>query len=550
MQTTTEANKKKLPAAARWLIGYAAVLAACVGLVYYWRVAFMLTQLNALPFTLAVMGVFSLLYLALFFICRAKDISLRAALCVFCLGVVFCFATAPLQAPDEGAHYLRAAAISTGHFTYNYDEDWPEDIDLLRQHFPFFMNHTVAYQNGQLTPARLEAYFADVQNGATAEKPADAPILFMLLPFLHQGPFMAVARLFGGGALAMLYAGRMANLALYSLLCYFTFRGCARFRGVFIAVAMLPVSLFMAASCSYDGPMLALCFFLVSYVCRRQVTGRDVVLFCVLLCLAVYIKPNNFVLAGVLLLVPKAAWQCRFKRWMVLAGMLAAAAVFYFATGALNTSGFMLQGYPEELPRGEGTGPLAQLLFVLKNPPRFLATALLSIYEADGFLFDLGRLGSMDLVVPLAGGLSVISLVVASALSIRQKEDAKPGAVWGLFLVGLIYAAAVLAGIYVTQTGVGSVRIVGLQPRYFLPTFLLWGLVGSMLLGKAVRPRLDAASPLAHTEDITLWIAAAAALLAGVLLFQNYFVGQWLQTADGSHKLVNMFGWVIGGAAG
>ncbi|MDL2293701.1 DUF2142 domain-containing protein [Ruminococcaceae bacterium OttesenSCG-928-D13] len=560
LKNPPENGRKLLPAWAKWLIGWAAVLVFAVGLTYYWRVVFSLKALPAAPFTLGVMGVFSLLYAAVFLICRLKGdtLCLRAALCVFLLGLLFCFATAPLQVPDESRYFLRAQAISQGGIVPAAEIDFPDEVDLLVQHFmppeqgP--LNFRVTYQNGELAPAAFANYLAALDAGEAPAVQAEAPLFYPFLPLLGQALFIAAARLFGFSALGQLYAARLCNLLCYTVLCYFAFRNAKRYRGVFFAVGLLPLCLFMAASCSTDALMLGLCFFAASVVLRDEVRLRDVILFAVALAVANYIKPLNFLLVFLLLMVPKKRWRLKLKRWVVVAICIAAVVVFQQLWGELlDRQLSYLGGWAgyNDLPRGSGdaadTG--SQLLFVLQNPLRFIAVTVQSIYEADGFLFDLGHLGHMDMTIPLVGGLSVALLVLASALAVRPKEDTRQSALWVLGAVALVYCAAVLAGMYITDTDYQSIRITGQQPRYFLPAFLLAFVLLAAVLGKLLRPRKEETglNPPAATlkaEQLTMWLAAGVGLVAAVLLFQNYFIGQWIPKTAGGWKLVNMLGWV------
>ncbi len=554
----------KLPGWARWLCGYAAVLAGCAGLVYCWRVLFFGQALGVPPaggLTLAAMGIGTLLYAALYGLWRlsAHRLCLAAAGAVFAAGLLFCFATAPLQAPDETGYYLRANSISRGGFVYQYEEDYPEDVDLLvEKFFPTGaqpLNFRVTYQGARLAGAALEDYLAAAANGEKAETPAPEALVFLDLPFLHQGLFMAAARLFGAGALGQLYAARIANLLLYSLICYFAFVNARRFRGLFFAFALLPVSLFMAASCSYDGLSLALCYYALSFACRDEIDFRSLCWFAAALLLANYIKPLNFLLAAVLLLVPAARWKLqkpklgKLKPWML--GLLCAALAvgFWFVMDRVDRQISYAGGWPrpEDLPRGSGDSPdqLGQLGFMLQNPLRFIATALLSAYEADGFLFDLGRLGHMDLVVPLAGGLSLLCLCAATALAAPKSAGFGRRAPLGMASLAALYGAAVLGIMYIADTDLGSIRITGQQPRYFLPAMLLVFLALALLLGRVRKPSLAAGGGLVRSEAFTLWLCLGVAVLVALLLFQSYYIGQWIPRSEGGWKLVNFYGWEI-----
>lgn len=554
MEKTTQ-QKNKRPWWVAWAAGYAGVLAGSAGLAQFWRIVFSLGAIPLAGFALGLAGVFTVLYLGLFIICRfyKEKLSLKAAFCVFALGLVFCFATAPLQAPDEAAHFKRAYAIAHGEFTYDFERNYPADVDLLLLHFPVPLNHQVKFAAHPMAPAQFVAYKADLQAGVQPDDSrqppppgemdwGEEPIMFLIIPFLPQALGMAVGRLFGLSALGLMYAGRIGNLLVYCLLAYFTFKNCSKYRGVFFTLALLPISLFMAASCSYDGLLLGLSYFAISLFCKEKIYQKDIVLFGLAVVLGYYIKQTSIVLAAVLLLVPKTRWKTKWNPWVAFGVILAASLGFAYIMQYIDFNILRVNWPDATLPRGSGENAnvTEQLAFMLRNPFRFVSTALLTMYEEAGFLFKLGLFGATDMLIPLVSGLSVLSMCAGGALGIQQKEDTKNGGAWGLFLAAMLYAAAVMAGMYVAETDVGSIRIVGVQPRYFLPVFLLLFMLASILLGKAVQPRLASSHAAQRTEAVTLWIAAGVALLAGILLFQNYFIGQWLPKSEGGWHLVNM----------
>lgn len=540
-------QKDKLPWWMGWAAGYLAVPLFSIALVYYWRVAFAPLDIPAAGFTAQVALILTVLYLMLFAAWRlAKGkIELQATLCLFSLGLLFCFASAPLQVPDEQNHYLRAYSISQGNFTYDGEREYPEDVALLLESFPGQIHFRVQYQNGELAPKAFAHYLQGLESGKITSPPVNEPVMFSLLPFLPQAAFMALARLFGFKALGLLYAGRIANLVVYSLLAYLTLRNCDKYRGVFIAALLLPLSLFMGASSSYDSLMLALCYLAASYFCKNEIHTPDLVAFSLAIMMAAYIKPHNVILAAILLLIPVQRWKSRWNPRLVFGVLVAVALAFWWGLGWMDIN-LLKSGYPAELSRGTGgASPGAQLAFVLGNPFRFAAVALLTLQENAGFLFNLGVFGWLDLSIPLVSGLSVLSFSAASALGIQQQDDTKKGGAIALGLAAVGYAGAVLAAMYILETDLMSIRIVGAQPRYFLPAFLLLFMLGSILLGKAVKPRLAGQNTAVRTQQITLWISVGVALVAVLLIFQATFIGQWLPMAEGGWKMVNMFGWQV-----
>ncbi len=545
-QTAASLKKFSLPLYARLLIGWVVLMGAAAVLMYCWRVVFSLEALPAIPATAAVMGVFSLLYAAVVALCFLKGdkFCLKAALVIFLAGLLFCFAVAPMQVPDEATHYLRAVSMSMGDFSYNYAASYPEDVRALMAAFPPYMNHEVLYSGGQLAPAAFSQYDALVASGS-----ADAvasPIMFMWLPFLPQALFMWVVRLFGGSAMALMYAGRIANLLVYAVGCYFALRGCKRYRSVFLVLMLLPLSLFMAASCSYDSLMLTGCFFLLSYFCRDEIHLRHLVVFGLVLAFCTYIKPMNIILGAVLFFVPRERWRLRYNPKLLIFAVLTFAFAAWYIGGNIDLL-LRTGGWPQALPRGGGEGaePAAQLAFVFSNIPRFFAVTLQSVYEADGFLFSLATFGWTDMHIPLVGGLSLCSLFLGSAMGIGRRERTKSAVLIGLACVMLLYAASILAGMYVLDTDLMSIRISGLQSRYFLPAFLLLFLCVSILLGKTLAPRSALPAADARRQGIALWAGAGVAAFSAVLIFQNTFIGQWIPKAEGGFKLINMFGWAV-----
>ncbi len=150
----------------------------------------------------------------------------------------------------------------------------------------------------------------------------------------------------------------------------------------------------------------------------------------------------------------------------------------------------------------------------------------------------------MDLSLPVAGGMSVLSLCAAAALGIQQRQDTRWTDGLGLFLAAVLYSAAVLAGMYLLDTDLYAIRISGPQPRYFLPAILMLFMVASIVLGKVVRPiRPDGPLSAARADKTALLLAALVALAAVVLIFQSTFIGQWIPKPEGGYKLVSLLGW-------
>lgn len=544
-ERTSPRRLPRLPAWAGWLLGLVPVTALAVGLVYYWRVFYSFDRMAAGLFTLLACTVAWALYLAVFLAVRlGRSFAGRAAVCIFVCGALFCFANPPLQAPDETDHYLRSYAISLGRLDFDADRGYPEDVDRLLAAFPgaWVNAHTSVgwgeNSQGAEAPYDSSGYalkqwdedgevlsvadsFAQYLSGEPAKEKVTEPISLMILPFVPQALGMVLARLVGLGALGCLYAGRLANLACYTLLCWLALRGCRRYQPVFLGVMLLPLSLYMAASLSYDATLLGFYYLVASYYCRDEIRDRDVYAFFAAFVLMNVAKPYINLLWIVLpLILPRRAWKTRWKKWQVaLAGLVGAVVVTRF----IEWYGVAFRHNYGTIERMiEGVEQLPQLAFILSNPLRYIAVLFGTLYENEFFIGQLGVFGSLDLPIPLLNILCPAVLLFCAALSVHEKSSLRPLPAAGLGALGVVYIAGAMTAMYITYTPVGMVRVIGLQARYFLPVFLMLLVLVAALLSHVLEPKLAGTGKALNVALVT---AGGTAVLGAVLLFQHWFIG-------------------------
>lgn len=159
-------------------------------------------------------------------------------------------------------------------------------------------------------------------------------------------------------------------------------------------------------------------------------------------------------------------------------------------------------------------------MFVLKNPLRYIAVLLGTLYENDGFLGQLGLFGWKDMPVAFLN-LTGPMVLLAAALLCAPKTNGLGRRNGWLSVFAAVYAVGAMTAMYITYTPVGMVRIVGLQTRYFLPVWLLLAVGVAALIRRALKPALTAERGEALALPLCGWYAFAGA----VLLFQHYFIG-------------------------
>lgn len=530
----------------RW--GLAALGAAVLGVVwaYCWRVFYYLDgRFSPLATTLFCVAALELVLGAaalLRFVVRG--FAARGAVCVFLCGLLFVFANPPLQTPDECDHYLRTYAISLGRLDFDADRGYPEDVAALVNAFPgAWVNahtsvgigtdpdtgadkpyDTAGYALKQYGDnGRIESIadsFADYFDRADTT-PVTEPVSFLILPFLPGAVGMALARLLGLAALGCLYGGRIGNLLAYTLLCYAALRAVRRGRPVFLCFALLPLSLFLGGSLSYDATLLGCYYLMLALMTRPTWTTRTAVVYgaaCVYVNIA---KPYlNLLWVLLPLLVALPAWRAKGRRWQWSLGMTTGSLA---ATLLVEWYGTALRhNYPVIARQGgEAVNGGQQLAFVLSNPLRTVAAFLGTLYENDFFIGQLGVFGWKDLPIPLLNLTGPLLLLAAALLAAAPGPGLGRRRTLGLGAFALVYAAGAITAMYITYTPVGMIRVVGLQARYFLCVWLALLPGAAALLRRGLRPALTAQ----RAEAAALPLCGGYAAFAAVLLFQHYLIG-------------------------
>lgn len=534
------------PKAVRWAFVLALGAVLGVALSYYWRVFYALDARGIPPLAptafCAVLG--AAVAGAALVLGHIRGFARKGALCILLCGALFAFANPPLQTPDETEHYLRTYAISLGRLDFDAERGYPEDVTRLLRAFPgaWVNAHTSAgvgedpdtheEQPYDTAGYALKQYGKDGAVQSIADSfaqyfsgedpggdPVTEPISFLILPFLPGALGMALARLLGLGALGCLYAGRLGNLLAYTALCWLGLRAARKARPAFLCIMLLPISLYMGASLSYDATLLGCYYLMLALLTRPQWTTREAALYALACLFANGTKPYLNLLWVVLpLLIARREWAARGSRW-TWAGICAAGSLaltlFVEQYGVLmrhNYGAIARQG-------GAAVNGGGQLAFILQNPLRYLAVLLGTLYENDGFLGQTGLFGWKDLPIPFLNLTGPLVLLAAALLCTSRGQSLGRRRLAGLGVFGALYGIGAMTAMYITYTPVGMVRIVGLQTRYFLPLWLLLALAAAALARRVLAPRMTGARAQA------LPLCGGYALLGAVLLFQHYFVG-------------------------
>lgn len=296
---------------------------------------------------------------------------------------------------------------------------------------------------------------------------------------------IAFARLLNLGCLPLFYFGRLFNFIYFAALVYFAVKIIPFAKKTMMAVALLPMTLHISSSYSYDAGIIGLSF-LFSALCFRAICSEDEfklsnrvalataavllapckVVYVFLVFLVIFIPSRKFLTTKGALLFKVCILAAAFASIIVLR------IGFLFELSGIDTVG--AEG--SELDnRGSETGRFYGLSDILANPLGVLLIFLRTFDYRSDFYFNTVVGGSLgwfqeDIIAPsLLVCLLWVLLIVSS---LRSKEDASIVPVRYRFACGLIAVVGwicIMLSMLIGWTFVTESIIEGVQGRYLLP---------------------------------------------------------------------------------
>ncbi len=441
-------------------------------------------------------------------------------------GVIFALGMPPFQTPDEDSHFFRAYQVSERRLTPRMVGEWgggrvPSSLVRIRDTF-----FPLAFRPERQTRWEDFAPYLDAPLAPKSREPKPFPgsAYYSFVPYVPQAVGIAVSRLLGCGPLAILYAGRLANLSFSLLLFHLALRITPIFKLVFGAVALIPVTVQQLASTSPDASTIGVALLFTAVLFRLAIVEGVVAdrrWGLALLGLAGWLTLCKFPYATLALLylaVPPARWG-GWRRYLLVGSGLAAVTLSL----TLFLSGLKKYTPDRLIGPGSQASIQAQVAWIQADPLAFAQVCAATIAEHGQIWFDqLGYLGWLDTKVNPLAMHALLVLLVLLGLADRPLPHTPD---WRLKTAALgaagLCTLVILLCCYVAGCAVGAPLIIGPQGRYWVPVLPLLLLP---LSNRLVRVRAP------HQVLLGLTAAASSAvLLVAVAGFvrRYYFALEW-----------------------
>lgn len=441
---------------------------------------------------------------------------------IFGLGYMYVFPA--MSAPDEIAHFISAykisnkmlgkqATVKDGHVIIRAQDLWIEDVDgeytfdkskseeekvLIPEegsHGKIISSkleetsYKVFYGKGDSRSNNIYISFSG-QNYEKAQS-LHAPVNTIPSVYFLPATGITVARIMGLNSIYLVLFGRMANLILFILFGTLGIYFMPKFKEFIFLVSLLPTTIELAASYSYDAVMISSMIFFVSYVFflaheKKEFDIKDLVIVSLIAGLVLPCKMVYFPMLLMLFSIPLYKFKFRGKvdgkiKKENIAFFLTSAVVvllsWVFAMYLVNRStvvGYSTSNTSSLEWAGEESYTIGYLLHnKLKAVKLFYNTLLLQLEYYHKTMFG-AYLGHADDVVGIPYiGFLVLNIGMIFSVFGEAKEKqllVKERVLTGISIFFVIFL--VLLSMLIAWTPISSEFIEGVSGRYFIPVLL------------------------------------------------------------------------------
>lgn len=394
------------------------------------------------------------------------------------VSVVFSIITPPLQVPDEGSHFLKSNEIAEFNL---FSKNKTGPVSILNLDSTFQRLHFSAGE--KTSKAEIKQHFnVKLEPGkrATISPPGYA------FPYLPQALGILLGKIFGSSPLMLMYLGRLFNLLAAVVVMFFAIRIIPEFKWIFLLLALMPKTLFLFGSLSYDSLTISLSFLTIAvffhyaYACERNLNLKDLALMGLLVLLLLLCKPPYFILGLLFFFIPPKKFGVLYKYVMISLGVVILGLVI-FTAGPLATKYFAASNPVQQMAQASTDAgndlplirPDEQIQVILKDIPGYLKLIIKSGFDTNRpYILEsfVGLLGWIDVELPDFLSYSYLCLILVTALILAGNKVTFSWDKRAILIFMLAFAYLVIqTAMYVYATRPGRDQVFGVQGRYFIP---------------------------------------------------------------------------------
>ena len=411
-------------------------------------------------------------------------------------GVVFVAINPPFYGLDERAHYMRAYEVAQGKFAPtevgpNHRPGAYLPTNLVQ--FVYTTTGNLSHIVNNPSPNVLDKHYgnwssykpyfhqtfsAQKEDNFVSDDQLSGTYAYNPIGYVVLGAGVKAGQLLKLPIAYNVYLTRLAGLASFIVVAAFAIKIIPRYKWTLAIVALLPVTLYQAATISVDGLILAATFLLFALFFRlREEKGNAKLKTAALITLTfLALTKLPYILFDLPLLFIRKDMFTDSKKAYLWKGAwvlvpLAAAGIWQL----INKH--VLQ---EVLNTYTTADPQAQTAYILHHPVTFVAVMLKTFYAYTDLFFGqmTGKIGNESIGLPLViiALFSFVAMFIVVMLARRESSTTDrlnriEQAAIGLTALGIVVGIAL--SLYLIYCATGATSIYGIQGRYFIPVLPL-----------------------------------------------------------------------------
>lgn len=392
---------------------------------------------------------------------KFKDsIDLQFVLFMIPMGLVFLFLMFPDFVPDEQSHFQRAYLISGLNFKTITDVYIDSDYSIQKIHsYSDIFKHIYININPTFTLHREAANYNFV--------------VYLIPAFV-----IGIGRILHLSVYVCYYLGRMANLAFFIYIVWYSIKKTPRCKWLFFVFCFNPMMLQLAASLSTDSCILAICILSIAYFMylydKNKIDNKDIIIVCSMIIFVILVKYVYLPIFGIYFCMIPKLMHLKKKQVKLILGFGFICVIFLLLSNYLKRDMTTSAAF-QEYYTVANVNSSEQIKFLLSGKLNVLRVLYHTLQVHSEFYINsmVTCLGWLTIEIPdFSFHLFYITLLIAS-LSDSSMFKFK-NRIWFIFII-VIDVSLIIIGLHLFWTTVGSFVTAGVQGRYFLPLLLLLG---------------------------------------------------------------------------
>ncbi|MDB5160584.1 MAG: hypothetical protein JWO99_847 [Candidatus Saccharibacteria bacterium] len=450
------------------------------------------------------------------------------------IGLLFIIVTPPFKGWDEREHFYRAYQVSE--LTLRAQPVVAQTVTNLDSSISKGYGGTLPLHLTQMTQTlHLNEGEKGVYNYSLivhyfSESPVYAPkqvvrfdntAIYSPVGYIPQSIGINVAKLFSGSFVSGFYLARLAGLVVWLALLYVAIRIIPIGKKLFLALALNPVSIFLASTLSPDALATGMIAVLIAIAVKlihenNKASFKTIVLIATLSLAIVLIKNVYIIVPLIILAVPRQYLGYKIKATIILVSVVVC---LLWNVSIVHVT----ETIPSYFNVTEVIDSHQQIGLAIHNPLSFVSTMLLNIFGTNSIVINHTYAGIFDRN-PVPDWVVFVWILTTAALIFANNEGlpsftkhTRRRLTQVFIAVSAVLVLAIIASLYIGWTPVGSKTIIGVQGRYFIPiTFLL--AVPLLLYAKPVITKI-------RTQRVLLYIVLPIGLFTTVLTILIRYTG-------------------------